>query len=95
MNILVEFWQERQSELEALLEADQTAFPSDWSEFVYVDGEEGDYGVVRYLCPKTEVLVATRTIHGGDQEEVEFTEYGRKLLSQLVLEKLMKVWGKP
>lgn len=86
MNLVLEFWRAHSLKLESLLEATDTAYlVKDSSGYVYVDGEEGDYGVVRYYCPITKELVATHTIHGGDNEEYEFTEYGKKLLGHLVL----------
>lgn len=45
--------------------------------FNYVDGEEGDNGIIRYYHEDN--LAVIRTIHGGDEEDIEFTEYGKNL----------------
>lgn len=47
-------------------------------DFDYNDGEEGANGIVRYFIK--DELVAIRTIHGGDSEDVVFTEQGKILL---------------
>lgn len=40
--------------------------------------EEGDHGIVKYyLC---DTLVAVKTVHGGDVEDVEFTQAGTALM---------------
>jgi hypothetical protein len=54
------------------------SFDSDNSGFVYVDGEEGDYG--RILFSHNGVLIATQVIEGGDSEWYEFTPEGKSLL---------------
>lgn len=54
------------------------SFDEDTSGFVYVDGEEGDYG--RILFSHNGVLIATRVIEGGDSEWYEFTPEGKSLL---------------
>lgn len=54
------------------------SFDEDTSGFVYVDGEEGDYG--RILFSHNGVLIATRVIAGGDSEWYEFTPEGKSLL---------------
>ena len=59
------------------------------SEMVNVDGEEGDYGIVKYYS-ENGALLATKHIHGGDDEDIEFTEYGKKIMKEKVLEILDK-----
>lgn len=54
------------------------SFDEDRSGFVYVDGEEGDYGQILYS--HNGVLVAKRVIEGGDSEWYEFTPKGKSLL---------------
>lgn len=56
----------------------------DSSEFVFVDGEEGDYGVIKYFTPKGNLL-AIKTVEGGDSEFTEFTEFGKNFLKQKIL----------
>lgn len=53
---------------------------ADHTDFVVVDGEEGDHGVIRYLDATGE-LVATKTVHGGDSESLELTPYGKKFVA--------------
>lgn len=67
-------------ELESTLRQDNT-------NYVYVDGEEGDYGVITYYS-KYDDLVATRTIHGGDSETVEFTPYGVRIIKRMIIDHL-------
>jgi hypothetical protein len=55
---------------------------SDYSDFHYVDGEEGDYGIIRYTAFGQ--LIATKTVHGGDMEDIDFTDQGKLLLSGIV-----------
>ncbi len=57
----------------------------DNSNFNIVDGEEGDYGIKRYLSNDNQLL-AVRHIFGGDYEEIEFTELSKKILGDKVLE---------
>jgi hypothetical protein len=57
----------------------------DLKDFVYVDGEEGDFGVIRYLDASGQV-VCVRTIEGGDSEQMELTEYGKPLIAAKMLE---------
>lgn len=58
---------------------------ADYKDFVSVDGEEGDYGIVRYYDKTNNQLLAVRTIHGGDSEDTEFTQYGASLLQDKAL----------
>lgn len=53
----------------------------DHSEFIIVDGEEGDYGLVKYWDEND--LLAIRKVSGGDIEETFFTKMGKSKLSEL------------
>lgn len=66
------------------LEDTDLGLTSDHSEFVFVDGEEGDYGNVKYSDDKG--LVAVKKIYGGDNEELELTEYGKTVVAAKMLE---------
>ncbi|MFK4135964.1 hypothetical protein ACI2KR_27320 [Pseudomonas luteola] len=55
---------------------------TDDSAFVYVDGEEGDYGVVKHFLEG--VHVWDHVIEGGDVDHHVFSEKGREVLSQVV-----------
>jgi hypothetical protein len=57
----------------------------DNSGFTVVDGEEGDYGIIKYLSKNNE-LIAIHHIYGGDSEDIEFTELGKALLRNKVIE---------
>ncbi|HET8687721.1 MAG TPA: hypothetical protein VFM18_13805 [Methanosarcina sp.] len=52
----------------------------DTSEFVYVDGEEGDFGEIKYFLE--DHLIATHIIEGGDSDYWEYTTIGKNVLCQ-------------
>lgn len=80
MNLLAEFWNYPiANRMYSAVDQDPSEFIEDDSEFVCVDGEEGDYGVIKYSDTEGH-LVAIRTIYGGDREDVEFTDYGKALM---------------
>lgn len=54
----------------------------DYSEWVYVDGEEGDFGVVKYY--DNGVLICSKLSNGGDDDWVDFTQEGIKKLTELL-----------
>jgi len=58
-------------------------YTTDSSEFTVVDGEESDYGIIKYFVD--DVLVARKMVHGGDHEEIDFTFEGIELLKQSTL----------
>jgi hypothetical protein len=66
------------------LEDTDLGLTSDHSEFVFVDGEEGDYGNVKYSDDKG--LVAVKKVYGGDSEELELTEYGKTVVAAKMME---------
>ena len=51
--------------------------------FDCADGEEGANGEVYYYYE--DKLVVTNTIYGGDNEDWEFTEFGKEKFQQLLL----------
>lgn len=57
----------------------------DDSEYVFVDGEEGDYGKVKYHNTDGR-LIAVRIIHGGDDEDITFTMEGKEILKEQLRE---------
>ncbi len=63
-------------------------YKADYSEFTIVDGEEGDYGTIKYYYG-TE-LVAIKTVHGGDEEEIEYTRFGQRLFNAKLINALSK-----
>lgn len=52
---------------------------ADLSEFVYVDGEEGDHGRISYRDGSGQVVVI-KIVHGGDDEELEVTACGKPII---------------
>lgn len=70
----------------------------DDSEFVVVDGEEADHGIIRYYSYDSETidreLLATKTVNGGDDEDIEFTRSGKLIFSTCAIEILRdRIWG--
>lgn len=87
MNLLEEFWQWTvQVPFQRAVEADNGEFKEDTSDMVFVDGEEGDFGTIKYLDAKGREI-ATRTLEGGDRENTEFTVLGKAVM----LEKLTNI----
>ena len=56
---------------------------ADYTEFKYVDGEESDYGVIKYFMFGQ--LFATKTVHGGDLEDVEYTDFGKRVIQRTAI----------
>ena len=80
MSILEDiFLYDVQSPFQRLLEDAELDLTADHRDFVYVDGEEGDHGVVRYYDADKQ-LVAVRTLHGGDSEHTELTTLGAQMV---------------
>jgi hypothetical protein len=92
MDFMEEFWLDLRMKMRSPIdELDRTLdFVADHSEFVCVDGEEGDYGKVTYRTPEG-VIVAVRTILGGDDEETVFTPEGKVIMTNLLVPMLFKV----
>lgn len=66
------------------LDALDDTFWKDSSRYVYVDGEEGDYGDILYYLG--EELVYTHRIYGGDMDEIILTELGKSLVRPAILD---------
>ena len=49
-------------------------FTTDHSDFVVVDGEEGDHGIIRYCDGNG--IVAIHTVDGGASDHIQFTPHG-------------------
>lgn len=69
--------------IKTLLEQSQASFEQqlteNWDDYVVVDGEEGDYGVVK-LYDSSGGFVAEYVNEGGDSTFVNYTEYGKQVL---------------
>lgn len=70
----------------ALEELEET-LTKDYSNYVYVDGEEGDHGKITYYNEFGR-LVASHYIFGGDQESFELTEVGKAMLRSVIIDAL-------
>jgi hypothetical protein len=79
-----------QHAFQRLLEDAELGLVADNSGYVYVDGEEGDHGVVRYHDANGH-LVAVKTIHGGDSEDYALTPHGAVFVKQLLLNLFSRV----
>jgi hypothetical protein len=73
------------------LEADEDNYKDDYSEFVVVDGEESDYGIIRHYYGNN--LLAVRTVHGGDSEYIEYTTFGKWFFKNKLINSLSNVLG--
>lgn len=87
MNIFFEYLQERGIWIDVSNEHVKKAtddllesLTEDDSEFHVVDGEEGDNGQIRYF--HNNQLFATVNVYGGDNEDIEFTDYGKAILQE-------------
>jgi hypothetical protein len=82
-NIFMNLFEEFLSQL-GIFADDPEDYPhtTDSSEFVVVDGEEGDYGLIKYSDQGG--LIAVKKVDGGDSEETYFTQYGVDKLIPLV-----------
>ncbi len=68
-----------------LLETHELGLTADNTDYVYVDGEEGDFGTIRYKDASGQVVVI-REIEGGDVESLELTDYGRPIVAKVMLD---------
>lgn len=88
MNLLYDFFQTHfcsfANDLEDLPDDDDVE--EDCSDYVYVDGEEGDHGTIKFVQKSTGQLLAKKVILGGDQEYYEFTPLGRTYYAERLLQ---------
>lgn len=90
MDLLALWQQDVQHPFNRLLEDRDLGLAEDRKDFVFVDGEEGDHGVIRYM-DATGNVVCIRTIEGGDIEQLELTDYGKPLVAAKMLEVFKQV----
>jgi len=60
----------------------------DNSSFNSIDVEEADYGVIKYNHTdqsNVKHLIAVKIVYGGDIDQIEFTVFGRDLLTPKVM----------
>jgi len=93
MDLIKTFFENNEQDLRTLLESAELPCKEDRSGYIYVDGEEGDYGVIKYYAEQSGIHIATKVIEGGDVEWVEFTEYGATLMQNLLITYIME-WVK-
>lgn len=84
MNLLEEFC--RQIGLRTPMDVEDIDYKIDLTDFNSVDGEEGDNGIIRYYDLEDGELLAIKTVHGGDDEDIEFTHLGRDILQDKALD---------
>jgi hypothetical protein len=72
------------------LEKWEDSLKSNYDDFVVVDNEEGDFGVIRYLGTDVDgnenAHLITKYVHGGDQEESFYTLAGADVVQKLMRE---------
>jgi hypothetical protein len=82
---LRDFWeQELLFDFSRLLERQNLKLTADHTDYVYVDGEEGEFGTIRYK-DATGAVVAVKTIEGGDVDSLELTDYGKPLVASALM----------
>jgi hypothetical protein len=78
--------------LKAPIEAWEDTLETNHDDYVYVDGEEGDFGIVQYFGTgsdgKTKQLLLVKYVHGGDVENTYFTEEGALVFQAMLSEKM-------
>jgi hypothetical protein len=65
--------------LNAPIEAWEDSLKANHDDYVYVDGEEGDFGLVSYYGPDAAghtVRMMAKYVHGGDNESTYYTKEG-------------------
>lgn len=61
------------------------ALTPDFSGMVYVDGEEADYGIIRWVN-KNNILIAEQHVLAGDDSYWKFTAEGKRILIAMLTE---------
>lgn len=78
--------------LQAPIEAWEDTLETNHDDFVHVDGEEGDFGIVQYFGTgsdgKTQQLLMVKYVHGGDVENTYFTEEGALVFQEMLSVKM-------
>lgn len=59
-------------------------YRTDLSEFNIIDGEEGDYGIIKFYS-LTDELIAVKEVFGGDDFDIEFTQYAKELFEPIIM----------
>lgn len=81
--------------LNPIIEKWANSLEANHDDYVVVDGEEGDFGIVRYfgfdLHGNADVHLMTRYVEGGDLESVYYTEAGAEMVEHLVRRNLERV----
>jgi hypothetical protein len=82
---LRDIWeQELLFDFSRLLERQDLKLTADHTDYVFVDGEEGDFGTIRYK-DATGAVVAVKTIEGGDVDSLELTDYGKPIVAAALM----------
>lgn len=73
------------SAMAEMVEAWENSLESNHDEFVVIDNEESDYGIIRYK-DSNGVEMLTKVVQGGDVENTYFTEAGIQVMRKMMLD---------
>lgn len=76
------------------IESWEDSLISNSDDYVYVDGEEGDFGILTYHGPDASganVMMMVRYVHGGDIENTYYTKAGIDHVRNVVLAGILPV----
>lgn len=81
--------------LNTILEEWEDTLKSNHDDFVHVDGEEGDFGIISYFGADVNgnenVRLMVKYVNGGDIESTHYTEEGNHVVNFLMLAVLPSV----
>ena len=76
------------SDLNEVIAKWEDSLESNYDDFVVIDNEEGDFGIIRYFGADVDgtpnVHLMTKYVHGGDQEESYYTPAGADIVQKLM-----------
>lgn len=78
------------SAMAEMVEAWENSLETNHDEFVVVDNEEGDYGIIRYMDANG-VELMTKVVQGGDIEDTYFTTIGTAIVREMFLKNFEKM----
>jgi len=72
----------------------EDSLEANYDDYEYVDGEEGDYGIIRYYgideYGNANVHLMTKYVHGGDHERSLYTMEGANMVQRIIQQNLEK-----
>lgn len=69
--------------LNKLVEAWEDSMYANYDDFVYIDGEEGDYGIIKYFVG--DELMMIKYVDGGDADTTVYTDRGVEFVQTLLM----------